>query len=119
MDSLLYNNTWTIVDVPPNSNTIVCKWVFRRKYNSDGSIQTFKVRWAAKSFRQKKRINYFDTALVTHITSIKVILALSSIYNLYLYQINVKTAFLNCQLDEGVYIEQLDSFVLLWNEHKV
>jgi hypothetical protein len=53
MDSLLYNNTWTIVDLPPDSKAIICKWVFRRKYNSDGSIQTFKVRLAAKGFRQK------------------------------------------------------------------
>jgi len=119
MDSLLYNNTWTIVDLPPDSKAIVCKCVFKRKYNSDGSIQTFKVRLAAKDFRQKERINYSDTALVARITSIKVILALSSIYNLYLHQMNVKTAFLNCQLDEEVYIEQSDSFVLLWNEHKV
>jgi len=84
MDSLLYNNTWVIVDLPPNSKAIRCKWVFIRKYNNDGSIQTFQARLVVKGFRpKKKRINYFDTYAL--ITFIRVLLALSSIYNLYVY----------------------------------
>ena len=54
MNSLLYNNTQTIVDLPQDSMTIGYKWVFKRKYNSDGSIQMFKARLVAKSFKQKK-----------------------------------------------------------------
>ena len=92
MDSLLYNNTWVIVDLPPNSKAIRCKWVFIRKYNNDGSIQTFQARLVVKGFRpKKKRINYFDTYAL--ITFIRVLLALSSIYNLYVYQMVVKTTF--------------------------
>jgi hypothetical protein len=44
IDSILSNNTWVLVDLPPGSNTIDCKWVIRRKYRTDGSIQTFKAR---------------------------------------------------------------------------
>jgi len=55
MDSLLYNNTWTIVDLPLGSKAIGYKWVFKRKYNNDGSIQIFKVRLVAKGFKQKKK----------------------------------------------------------------
>ena len=44
MDSILSNNTWVLVDLPPGSNTIGCNWVFRRKYRTDRSIQTFKAR---------------------------------------------------------------------------
>lgn len=120
MDSLLSNNTWCIVDLPPGSKAIGCKWVFRRKYNTDGSIQTFKARLVAKGFRQKEGIDYFDTyAPVARITSIRVLLALSSIYNLYVHQMDVKTAFLNGDLDEEVYMEQPEGFVLPGNEHKV
>ena len=80
MDSLLFNNTWIIVDLPPGSKAIGCKWVFRRKYNTDGSIQTFKIRLVAKGYRQKEGIDYFDTyAYVARIISIRVLLALSSI----------------------------------------
>ena len=44
MDSLLSNQTWVLVDLPYGSKPMGCKWVFRRKYKTDGSIQTFKVR---------------------------------------------------------------------------
>jgi hypothetical protein len=53
MDSILSNNTWIPVDLPPDSKSIGCKWVFKRKYNTDGSIQTFKARLVAKGFTQK------------------------------------------------------------------
>ncbi|KAK4397659.1 Retrovirus-related Pol polyprotein from transposon RE1 [Sesamum angolense] len=53
IDSLLENNTWVLTDLPPGSKVIGCKWVFRRKYNTDGSIQTFKERLVAKGFKQK------------------------------------------------------------------
>ncbi len=71
---------------PLGSKPIGCKWVFRRKYSTDGSIQTFKARLVAKSFKQKEGIDYFDTyAPVARITSIRVLLSLASIYNLYVH----------------------------------
>jgi uncharacterized metal-binding protein len=74
----------------------------------------------AKGFRQKEGINYFDIyALVARITFIIILLALSSVYNLYVHQIDVKTTFLNEELDEEVYMDQLEGFALLGNEHKV
>ena len=80
--------------------------MFRRKNNTDGSLQTFKAR-LAKGFRQKEGIDYFDTyALIARIASIRVLLALASIFNLYVHQMDVKTAFLDGDLDEEVYIEQ-------------
>jgi hypothetical protein len=120
MDSILSNNTWVLVDLPPGSKPIGCKWVFRRKYTTDGSIQAFKARLVAKGFRQKEGIDYFDTyAPVARITSIRVLMALASIYNLYVHQMDVKTAFLNGDLDEEVYMEQPEGFVLPQNEKKV
>jgi uncharacterized metal-binding protein len=56
---------------------------------------------------------------VARITFIIILLALSSVYNLYVHQIDVKTTFLNEELDEEVYMEQLEGFALLGNEHKV
>jgi hypothetical protein len=120
MDSILSNNTWVLVDLPLSSKPIGCKWVFRRKYNSDGSIQTFKERLVAKGFKQKEGIDYFDTyAPVARITSIHILMALASIYDLYVHQMDVKTAFLNGDLDEEVYMEQPQGFVLPNNEKKV
>lgn len=51
-DALLANNTWKLVDLPPNRNSIGCKWVFLVKKNPDGSINKFKVRLVAKGFHQ-------------------------------------------------------------------
>ena len=71
MDSLFSNGTWVLVDLPPGTKPIGCKWVFRRKYNTDGYLQTFKAKLVAKGFKQKECINYFDTyAPVARITSI-------------------------------------------------
>ena len=118
MDSLISNNTWILVDLPQGSKPIGCKWVFRRKYNTDGSIQTFKL--VAKGFRQKEGVDYFDTyAPVARISSIRVLLALASVYNLFVHQMDVKTAFLNGNLDEEIYMEQPEGFVLPRNENKV
>lgn len=85
MDSIISNNTRILVDLPLGSKPIGCKWKFRRKYNSGGSIQTFKVRLVAKGFRQKEGTYYFDTnAPVARITSICVLMAL---WLLHLYMI--------------------------------
>ena len=54
MDSILSNNTWVLLDLPTESKPIGCKWVFRRKDNTDGSIQTFKARLVAKGFEQRE-----------------------------------------------------------------
>jgi hypothetical protein len=74
----------------------------------------------AKGFRQREGIDYFDTyAPVARITSIRVLIALASIYKLVVHQMDVKTAFLNGNLDEEVYIDQPEGFVLSGNEKKV
>ena len=120
MDSIMSNNTWILVDLPAGSKPISNKWVFRRKYNTDGSIQTFKARLVAKGFKQKQGIDYFDTyAPVARLTSIRVLMAIASIHHLYVHQMDVKTAFLNGNLDEEIYMEQPEGFVLPGNEKKV
>ena len=74
----------------------------------------------AKGFKQREGVDYFDTyAPVVRITSIRLLLALASIYKLIVHQMDAKTAFLNGDLDEKVYMEQPEGFVLPRNEKKV
>ncbi|PKI50467.1 hypothetical protein CRG98_029150 [Punica granatum] len=94
MDSILFNNTWVLVDLPQGSKPIGCKWVFKRKNNPTGVSPTFKARLVAKGFRQNKCLDYFDTyAPVAMMTSIQVLMALASIHKLHVHQMDVKTAF--------------------------
>ncbi|RVW22265.1 Retrovirus-related Pol polyprotein from transposon TNT 1-94 [Vitis vinifera] len=107
MDSIMSNQTWELVDLPPGSKPIGCKWVFRRKYHTDGIIQTFKARLVAKGFKQREGTDYFNTyAPVARTTSIRILFALASIHNLFVHQMDVKMAFLNEDLNEEVYMEQ-------------
>ena len=120
MDLIMSNYTWELINLPPASKPIGCKWVFRKKYHTDGMLHTYKAKLVAKGFQQKEGIDYFDTyAPVARITSIRVIFALASIYDLYVHQMDVKTAFLNGDLNEEVYMEQPEGFVLPGHEHKV
>ncbi len=73
-----------------------------------------------KGFRQREGIDYFDTyAPVARITSIRVLIAFASIYKLVVHQMDVKTAFQNGDLDDEVYMDQPEGFVLPENERKV
>ena len=108
------------MDLPTGSKLIGCKWVFRRKDNSNESIQTFKARLVEKGFKQREEVDYFNTyAPVLRITFIHVMLAFTSIYELIVHQMDVKTAFLNSDNDEEVYMKQPEDFVLPRNEKKI
>ncbi|GJT60189.1 zinc finger, CCHC-type containing protein [Tanacetum coccineum] len=83
---------------------IGCKWIFKRQMKVDGTIDKFKARLVIQGFRQKEGIDYFDTyAPVACITIIRLLLALAAIHNLVINQMDVKTTFLNGDLDEEVF----------------
>ena len=120
MDSIMGNNTWVLVDLPPGCKPLGCKWIFKRKMKVDGTIEKFKARLVIQGFRQKSGIDYFDTyAPVARISTIRLLIALASIHNLIIHQMDVKTAFLNGDLDEEVYMNQPQGFIMPGNENKV
>jgi len=91
--------------LPKKAKLIGSKWIFKKKYRSNGSIDTYKARLVAKGFTQKHNIDYFDTfALVTRISSIWVLLALAATNKLVIHQMDVKTTFLNGDLEEEIYM---------------
>nr|GEV84116.1 retrotransposon protein, putative, Ty1-copia subclass [Tanacetum cinerariifolium] len=86
---------------------------FQKKLRVDGSIEKFKARLVAKGFTQREGLDYFDTyALVARTTTIRILIALASINKLIIHQMAVKTAFLNGELKEEVYMEQPEGFVI-------
>ena len=54
----MYNHTWELVDLPPGTKTIGCKWLFKRKLKQDGSIEKYKARLVVKGFKQRKNLDY-------------------------------------------------------------
>ena len=115
----MYNHTWELVDLPPGAKTIGFKWIFKRKLKQDGSIEKYKARLVAKGFKQRNDVDYFDAfAPVTRITSIKVLITLAFIHNLVIHQMDVKTTFLNGNLEEKIYMEQPEGCVVLEKEKK-
>ncbi|GKB40571.1 zinc finger, CCHC-type containing protein [Tanacetum coccineum] len=101
MDSIMGNNTWVLADLPPGCKPLGCKWIFKRKLKVDGTIEKFKARLVIQGFKQKSGIDYFDTyALVARISTIRLLIAMTSIHNLIIHQMDVKTTFLNGDLDE-------------------
>ncbi|GKD49740.1 zinc finger, CCHC-type containing protein, partial [Tanacetum coccineum] len=99
------NNTWVLADLPPSCKPLGCKWIFKRKLKVDETIEKFKARLVIQGFRKKLGINYFDTyATVARISNIRPLIALASIYNLIIHQMDVKTTFLNGELDEEEFL---------------
>ena len=110
--SLLKNNTWELVERPKDKNVITCKWVFKVKRNADGTVDRYKARLVAQGYSQEEGMDYDDTfAPVARYSSIRSLLAIANQLNLEVHQMDVKTAYLNGDLEHEIYMEQPDGYV--------
>ena len=101
------NNTWELVERPTDKPVIGVKWVYKTKLHLDGTIQKHKARLIAKEYAQKSRIDYNETfAPVARLDKIRTLIALAAQKGWKLFQLDVKSAFLNGVLEEDVYVEQ-------------
>ena len=86
--------------------------VYKKKMGPDGSIETFKARLVARGYIQKEGIDYEDTfSPVAMLKSIRILLSIAAALDYEIWQMDVKTAFLNGYLDERIYMAQLDGFM--------
>ena len=107
MDSMARNKVWELVNLPPQRKYIGNKWVFKIKCRANGSIDKFKARLVAKDFTQIEGIDYEETfSPVVRFASIRLLLALVAHLDLELFQMDVKTAILNGNLEEEIYMNQ-------------
>ncbi|KAM2835849.1 hypothetical protein PS2_032724 [Malus domestica] len=113
IDSIMQNHTWELVNLPHGNKPIGYKWIFKKKLKPNGTIDKYKARLVAKGCRQKHGLDFFDTySPVTRITSIRLLIAIAALHDMEIHQMDVKTAFLNGDLDKEIYIEQPEGFVV-------
>ncbi|CAM8999542.1 unnamed protein product [Rhodiola kirilowii] len=105
INALQANNTWSITDLPVGKNAVGCKWVFKIKRKSDGTIERYKARLVAKGFTQLEELDYHETfAPVVKMNTFRTLLAVAASRGWPLYQLDVNNAFLHGILDEEVYM---------------
>ncbi|KAJ9553288.1 hypothetical protein OSB04_017333 [Centaurea solstitialis] len=120
MQSMYDNQVWELTDLPQHCKAVGRKWVFKKKTDMDGNVHTFKARLVAKGFTQTHGIDYDETfSPVAMLKSIRILMAISAYFNYEIWQMDVKTAFLNGKLTEDVYMEQPEGFEDPKNPNKV
>jgi len=111
MESMYHNQVWTLVEPPDGVKAIECKWVFKKKIDMDGNVDIYKARLVAKGFKQIHGIDYDETySPVVMLKSIRILLAVAAFHDYEIWQMDVKTAFLNGNLQEDVYMTQPEGF---------
>ena len=111
LDALTKNHTWDLVTLPPGQSVVGCKWIYKIKTRSDGSIERYKTCLVAKGFTREYGIDYEETFTpVARISSIHALLAVAAASKWDIFQMDVKNAFLNGELSEEVYMQPPPSF---------
>ncbi|GJS39894.1 retrotransposon protein, putative, ty1-copia subclass [Tanacetum coccineum] len=96
MQSMKDNEVWELVDLPPNGKIVGYKWLFKKKTDMDRAVHTYKVRLVVKGFTQTPGIDYEETfSPVADIRAIRILIAITAFYDYEIWQMNVKTVFLN------------------------
>ncbi|KAL4284533.1 hypothetical protein GQ457_16G014010 [Hibiscus cannabinus] len=114
------NDTWELTSLPEGHKSIGVKWVYKTKTNKEGQLEKYKARLVAKGYKQRQGIDYDKVfAPVARIETIRLLTAVAAQNKWKIYQMDVKSAFLNGYLEEEVYIEQPPGYIKQGHEDKV
>ncbi|WVZ92507.1 hypothetical protein U9M48_038564 [Paspalum notatum var. saurae] len=120
MSSIQENQTWELVDLPANCRPIGLKWVYKVKRDECGEVVRHKARLVAHGFVQREGIDFEEVfAPVTRMESVRLVLALAATRGWNVHHLDVKSAFLNGELKDEVFVKQPPGFVIDGQEHKV
>jgi hypothetical protein len=120
MVSIEENKTWTLVDLPKGQRAIGLKWVFKLKRDEHGEVVKYKARLVAKGYVQRQGIDFEEVfAPGARMESVRVVLAVAAHHGWSVHHMDVKSAFLNGELAEEVYVSQPPGFTAAGHEEKV
>jgi transposase InsO family protein len=120
IDAIERNQTWDLVDLPADKTSIGVKWVYKTKLNEKAEVARHKARLVAKGFAQRHGVDYDETfAPVARMDTIRAVLAIAAQNKWPVYQMDVKSAFLNGFLDKEVYVDQPPGYEVKDQEQKV
>jgi hypothetical protein len=120
IDSIQENHTWELAELPRGCRAIGLKWVFKQKKDESGAVIKNKARLVAKEYVQQVGIDFDEVfAPVARMESVRLVLALATDEGWEVHHMDVKTAFLNGELSEEVYVQQPEGFVTTGEQHKV
>jgi hypothetical protein len=121
-DSHVQNGTWDLVPLPPGRTAIGTRWVFKVKPGFLDTPTRYKSRFVAKGYSQIKGIDFNEFAIYAPVVgycSLRVILSICAALDLEMAQLDIKTSFLYGLVDEEIYIQQPEGFILSGSEHLV
>ncbi|OWY99286.1 Integrase, catalytic core protein [Phytophthora megakarya] len=121
-DSLIENGTWRFVRLPPGRKALPSHWVLAIKYNADGTVEWFKARLVAQGNYQEFGVDCDEVyAPVARFESLRLVLAVGTILDCHIHQMDVHTAFLNGTMDgeQEIYMRQSYCFVKRGHAHLV
>lgn len=106
LNALIKRGTWEEVDLPPNTATVDSRWVFKMKWSPDRSEVKMKSRLVARGFSQEYGVNYFETyAPVVKSSCVRLLMSVAVECGMIVEQIDVKNAYVNCDLEDVVYMK--------------
>ena len=106
--------------IPREREVVSLKWIYKIKLNQEGDIQKHKARLFARGFMQKPGIDFYETfSPVARLETIRTVIVVAAQKKWKIFQLDVKSAFLNEKLDEEIYVEQPQGFFVQRGEQKV
>lgn len=120
MESIEENTTWDLTTLPPGQKIIGLKWIYKLKKDAEGKVIKHKARLVAKGYVQEHGVDYEEVyAPVTRMEIVRLLFALSAKKKWEVHHLDVKTAFLNGDIKEDVYVAQPEGFEIKGKEHLV
>ena len=120
MNAIEENETWQLVDPPLGYRPISLKWVYKVKRDEHGAIVKHKARLVARSFVQREGIDFEEVfAPVARMESVRLLLALAVVKDWRIHHLDIKSAFLNGELAETVFVRQPLGYAVKGAEHRV